>query len=202
MSEDGAGWAEAPGEPHDDGGPEAFHDEPGHEVAWAAEAEPEDFGHHVPDHTDEHGGEPSGTGEHHLGELTSPETEGRLQPDQAAHPADDLLDDYTPHGGEPEEPAMFEPGATLFGWTGEQSPGEEVPSLLIEPGYLEDHYASGWALDPRGDGGILAAQATALAPGGEHHAHPGPGDEPAADPAGPRLDHGLRADVLHGGRTA
>jgi hypothetical protein len=200
MSEDGGGWPEIPPEPHDDAGADSFHDELAHEPGWAAEAEPEDFGHYGPDFS----GEPAGTGDHsghHPDDATPPAAESRPEPDQGVHPADDLPDDHSPHDSVPEEPAVFEPGATLFCWSGEQPPGEDVPSLLIEPGYLEEHYASGWALDPHGDGGILAAQGTARPPGGEDQPTPGPGDDPARDPAAPRPDHGLRADVLLGGWT-
>jgi hypothetical protein len=206
MSEDGTGWLEVPDEQHDDAGTEAFHEEPPYEPAGPTDAglyEPavaEEVGHHLPDQPTDPGG--------HGGEQadeTASQTLGLYHPAEPVHPTDEavhpsdaggLLDVYSPHPGEPEEPAVFEPGTTLFGWSGEELPGEVIPALAIEPGYLEAHYATGWALDPHGDGGILAAQATARPPGGGHDPVP---DDLAHDPGGPRHDHGLHADVLYGG---
>jgi hypothetical protein len=211
MSEDGTGWPDVPGEQHDDARTEAWHEEPGFGPAGPEEAglqEPawaEDYGHDV---TGEAASLASHA-EHHLGEVTAPDTAASQHGAEAVHPADeavrpgapgDLLDSYSPHSGAPQEPAGFEPGATLFGWNAEIPAGEDVPVLVIEPGYLGAHYATGWALDPHGDGGILAAEATVS---GEHDRAPDPVIDPAHDPAyapaGSRLDHGLHADVRYGG---
>jgi hypothetical protein len=214
MSEDGTGWPDASdvpdaaGEQHDDPGMEAWHEEPGFGPAG-----PEEAGLYEPSWAEDHGHDVSGEAaggashaEYHAGEAPAPDSQHSAE---AVHQADeavrsgaagDLFDSYSPHAGAPEEPAVFEPGATLFGWGTEPPAGEDVPVLVIEPGYLEAHYATGWALDPQGDGGILAAQAMV---GGEHDQATDPVVDPAHDPAyapaEPGLDHGLHADVLYGG---
>jgi hypothetical protein len=198
MSEDGAGWPDIPGEPHDDAGTEPFHDEPGYEPGHEPGYEPGHEPGYEPGH--EPGYEPGYEVGHEPGYEVGHEPGGLAEaqaPGETMHPADAdiLLDAYSPPTDEPGAPEAFEPGATLFGWTGEQPSGDDVPPLVIEPGYLEAHYATGWALDPHGDGAILAAQDPAPPPGGEHDPLPDPRD----NPAGTGLDHGLQTDVLYGG---
>lgn len=173
MSEDGAGgpvdphsmdehsddaWTPTHDEPlHDESlHDEPLHDEPVHDFAPHVPEEPADLGHD-PQHHDP---------QHHLPEAAPHD---RLDADQAGGPA---------------EPPSFEPGSTLFSGPDEQPPDGDIPLPLVDPGYLDTHYATAWALDPRGDGGILAAAAT-----NEEH-------DPISDPPQQQTDNDLRADLL------